>query len=52
VRQSCLYNTITASSDIPDVASQMPGQIYNVNAQCQASYGASSFMSPVSCFYG
>ncbi|KAK7466025.1 hypothetical protein BaRGS_00037426, partial [Batillaria attramentaria] len=41
--QQCLYNSLTVDGDVPDVSSQMPGQLYDVDEQCRLIYGTDSY---------
>ncbi|XP_070183825.1 neurogenic locus notch homolog protein 1-like isoform X5 [Littorina saxatilis] len=43
--EMCLLNPITPS-EIPDVTSQMPGQIYEADEQCRRIYGPDSSVAP------
>ena len=38
----CLYQTETIRSEVPSVASLMPGQIYGADEQCRQIFGSSS----------
>ncbi|KAK7452809.1 hypothetical protein BaRGS_00039708 [Batillaria attramentaria] len=41
--QQCLYNSLAVDGDVPDVSSQMPGQLYDVDEQCRLIYGTDSY---------
>ena len=40
----CLYQTETIRSEVPSVASLMPGQIYGADEQCRQIFGPSSYV--------
>ena len=40
----CLYQTETIRSEVPSVASLMPGQIYGADEQCRQVFGPSSYV--------
>ncbi|KAK7452808.1 hypothetical protein BaRGS_00039707, partial [Batillaria attramentaria] len=40
--RTCLYQSLTANPNVPDVTSEMPGQLYDADAQCRQVYGPES----------
>ncbi|XP_070184063.1 A disintegrin and metalloproteinase with thrombospondin motifs like [Littorina saxatilis] len=40
----CLYSSYNTSSEVPDVGTLMPGQVYDADEQCRQIYGQSSYL--------
>ncbi|XP_070183001.1 threonine-rich protein-like, partial [Littorina saxatilis] len=40
----CLYSSYNTSSEVPDVGTLMPGQVFDAKEQCRQLYGQSSYL--------